>query len=640
MYNDFFGFRESPFTVTPDPRVFYSTPIHQRAYANLLYGICKRKGVVILTGEAGTGKTTILRQLMKNLEHTIRFAFCPYSTLSFEDLLDFVCDDFELQQKPHGRLRQIEALRTFLITQQQHSQYSALLIDEAHNLQPSVLAAFAQLAAFTIEDEVLLPIVLVGQPELEDNLSHPAVASLQARIAISCQLDRLQNSEVGPFIFHRLNAVGCNRHDIFPPDVVQYVATYSQGIPRYINTICDNSLLIACTEEKKIVTVEIVKEVAQDLQLLTTSHIHSEPDSPPYQWETLPSVDVSQQPPPQPAVLATPTLQRVENLLQSASRFFALPPFFTWGGLGMVGLFLLLFFSRPLFLAVTKLGARHGPPPESALVKTILPPTTPPSPSPHPPTNPSSQQKQSSPSAQPNKQSAANLSKPGPREITIATVRNSPGTAELEQKKKNLAPQRDPFAIQLPPEVIKEARPLPPRDDSPQEIKTQRASTIREEKGATPLMLAVMRGHTTVVQELLKNGAEVNEQNASGRTALMLAALAGRNAILQTLIKNGAAVNAKNDEGWTALMYAAWSGHTQTVQTLVRSGAKVDTKNSAGVTALTHAVRNGHHDAARILRTGQARSSIQNLPAKSAVVGALRSRDAHSLALLKRSERR
>src|SRR5262249_22857795 len=153
---------------------------------NLLFAICERKKVVVLTGEAGTGKTTILRRLMKNLEHSVRFAFCPYTTLSLEELLDFVCDNIELPQKPLGQSRQLEALRTFLIAQQQHGQDYALLIDEAHNLPLSVLAAVVQLSDFLAGDDALLPIALVGQSALEDNLNHPTVAPLKQAVAIAC----------------------------------------------------------------------------------------------------------------------------------------------------------------------------------------------------------------------------------------------------------------------------------------------------------------------------------------------------------------------------------------------------------------------------------------------------------------------
>ncbi len=686
MYNDFFGFRESPFNVTPDPRIFYSNALYQRTYTNLLYGICERKGVVVLSGEAGTGKTTILRRLMKNLEHTVHFAFCPYTTLSFDDLLDFVCNDIDLPQKPQGRSRQIEALHTFLIAQRQQHQYFALIIDEAHNLQFSALTALSQLASFTAGDECLLPIALVGQGELEQHLNHPAAASLKQAVTISCQLDRLQESEVGPFIYHRLNAVGCDRQEIFPPDVVHYIAEYSQGIPRYINTICDNALLIARIQAKSSVTVEIIEEVANDLQLLAVDQLQEEKSPASQQSDNSPLVHILTQPVQQPPVAVFPIPRKKKGPSPSTARFFVRlePQSMTWAGIGAVSMFLFFLFSRIFFSTTIKSDSGHGPALEPALAKIVPAPTATPlqpyptlTPEPELPSLPMPADKQ--PVAAPLKQKTS--------PITIAAARSNPLATDLVQKKTNSEPHRNPFVAALPASKANNNRQqltstprktttasitasntrqdksslMPSSEErtlstnthpllahaatgNPRGAKVQPRSQTpinsKEEHSWTPLMTAVKHGRRAKVQALLKKGAKVNEQTVSGRTALMLAALAGHETILRDLLDKGATINAKNAEGWTALMYAAWNGHTDIVQTLVRNGAKVDTKNAIGGTALTHAVRNGHHDAARILRTGQTRSSIQNLPTQSAVVGASRYRYAHSLTLLKRSERR
>ena len=675
MYHNFFGFREGPFNVTPDPRVFYSAPIYQRTYANLLYGIRERKGVGILTGEAGTGKTTILRRLMQNLEHTVRFAYCPYTTLPFAELLNFVCDDLELPQKPHGQSQQIEALYHFFITHRQHGQYFALFIDEAHNLQPSVLVALAQLANFTVEDEVLLPIVLAGQSELEENLSHPAVVSFKQTIAISCQLDRLKRSEVGPYIFHRLRAAGCDQQEIFPPDVVCDIAEYSQGIPRDINTICDNALMIACIQAERTVTRAVIAEVAKDLQLPTANQSEGEKDSSPYRPEVSLSVQASGESAPQPAVFPALSHQRERSRSLFISSFFPQlrPQLIIRTTLSAVGILLILFFSRSSFFTTSKPAARHEPPLESASATVPSLPTSP-SPSLSSPNSIPPQHPPSFSPGQTHQQSTGDFSQRVTREVPPATVHNSSLVANVEQKKKNADSQRNLFTSELSAQAEKIVRTLPPGEERAQgqqlqekgarksssvnsqallapamsatpqgvkaQMKIQKTRTTNEEKGSTSLIVAVMHGHTEKVQELLKNGADVNEQNASGRTALMLAALAGRSTTLRTLLNNGAAVDAKNSEGWTALMYAAWNGHTKIVWTLVRNGAKTETKNSAGATALTHALRNGHHDAARILRTGPAVTDIKNLPNKSAGVHASRPKDVEPLVLLRQSERR
>jgi general secretion pathway protein A len=674
MYNDFFGFRDYPFNVTADPKIFYTNPIYQRTYAYLLYAICERKGVIVLTGEAGTGKTTLLRRLIENLENIVQFAFCPYPISSFADLLDFVCDDLALPQKPQDQTQQLEALRSFLIARKRQKQYCALLIDEAHNLQPPVLSALVQLADFTVEGEMLLPIILVGQPELEDNLSHPLAASLKLLVTGSHRLDRLKKNEVGPFIFHRLSAADCDRHNIFPPEVVRDIAEYSQGIPRCINTICDNSLLVACAEAKNVVTREIIEEVARDLRLPAATDPEREVSTRSYRPEhshtgTTPELSVQQS-----SVFDTLAHQQGQSLLAPGSGFFprVRRQLITGVGLGVCSLLLFLLSSHLPSSVATKLDLEHGPPPEFNSAKTLLPSSLPSSSPQTPPIIAS--QKKPLPLDQTNKPPEADFSEQATREVTIATLYSSPAVTDTEQKKTHADSQRAPspsvLTVQsekvlpslLPEETLAPKRHLQEKSEKrtstanqqtplthalawtsqgeKEQLEAPRRTTARrDEKGSTPLMLAVMHGHTETVEELLRKGADINEQNADGRTALMLAALAGRTSMLQTLLINGAVVNATNAEGWTALMYAAWNGHTKIVQLLVRSGADVEVKNSAGGTALAHALRNGHREAARVLRTGAAGAAVKK-PNKLAEAKTSRSRDAHSLVLLKSSERR
>lgn len=267
MYTEYFGLREKPFNITPDPRIFFPTPTYQRAYANLLYGVCERKGLTVLTGEVGTGKTTLLRRLMKNLGETVHFIFFYYTTLTFDDLLDFIWDDLQIPAQAEGRLRKVAVLREYLYTRGQEGLPVALLIDEVQNLNEDVLSYIHLLLDLDADGEKLLPLVLVGQPEFEATLTYPAQAQLHQRVALHCRLDHLKSQEVGPFILHRLQAVGCRRRRLFEADAVERIAIYSQGIPRLINVICDNALLIAYSTARKTVSAEIIEEVAQDLRL-------------------------------------------------------------------------------------------------------------------------------------------------------------------------------------------------------------------------------------------------------------------------------------------------------------------------------------------------------------------------------------
>ena len=267
MYTDYFGFQEKPFSVTPDPRFFYTNPSYQEAYASLLYGVHERRGFIVLTGEIGTGKTTLLRRLMENMESNVRFVFFYNTTLTFEELLDFICDELGLPIKEAGRLQKIQVLNQFLMEQLASEGTVVLLIDEAQNLGEEVLENLRLLSNLETATEKLLQIVLVGQPELETKLNQPELRQLKQRIAIQCRLERLDDEEVGPFITYRLNAVGYKRQQLFIPDAIQEIAYYSKGFPRLINILCDNALLIAYATSQRRITSDIIREAAGDLRL-------------------------------------------------------------------------------------------------------------------------------------------------------------------------------------------------------------------------------------------------------------------------------------------------------------------------------------------------------------------------------------
>lgn len=267
MYNAYFGFEEKPFTVTPDPRFFYPNPLYCEAYATLTYGIRERKGFVLLSGEVGTGKTTLLRRLMNDLDANIRFVFFYNTTLTFEELVSVTCHELGLAVRDGGRLQKIQALNEFLIEQLRKGGTGVLLIDEAQNLREDVLESLRLLSNLETASEKLIQIVLVGQPELEAKLDQPNLRQLKQRIALRCRLDRLKDREVGSFIDHRLRTVGYERGDLFLPEAVRDIARYSKGIPRLINMICDNALLIAYGTSRKTVSAEMIEEVACDLRL-------------------------------------------------------------------------------------------------------------------------------------------------------------------------------------------------------------------------------------------------------------------------------------------------------------------------------------------------------------------------------------
>lgn len=267
MYNSYFGFPESPFNVTPDPRFFYTNPVYQEAFAALRYGIEAKKGFTVITGEVGTGKTTLLRKLMRNLGDTIHSVFIFNTLLSFPELLQLILHDLSLAPRESSKVTMLQELNDYLIKQLKQGHVVSVLIDEAQNLSDEALEGLRLLSNLETDQDKLLQIVLMGQPELKAKLDQPGLRQLKLRVAFQCQLAPLKDEETGPYIDFRLRAVGYTGKDLFQPDAVQQIAFYSQGIPRLINIICDNALLNAYAESKKIVSAHMIQEVGRDLRL-------------------------------------------------------------------------------------------------------------------------------------------------------------------------------------------------------------------------------------------------------------------------------------------------------------------------------------------------------------------------------------
>ena len=285
MYNSYFGFPESPFNVTPDPRFFYTNPVYQEAFAALRYGIEAKKGFIVITGEVGTGKTTLLRKLMRNPGDTIHSVFIFNTLLSFPELLQLILHDLSLTPKEPTKVEMLQELNDYLMKQLKQGHVVSVLIDEAQNLSDESLEGLRLLSNLETDQEKLVQIVLMGQPELKAKLDQPALRQLKQRVAFQCRLAPLKNEEVGPYIDFRLRAAGYTGKDLFQPDAVQQITFYSQGIPRLINIICDNALLIAYAGSQEIITADIIKEVGRDLRLGSEVQV---PDA-----ETIPTVSVS-----------------------------------------------------------------------------------------------------------------------------------------------------------------------------------------------------------------------------------------------------------------------------------------------------------------------------------------------------------
>ena len=267
MYGKHFGLEELPFSVTPDPRFSYTNSLYREAFANLRYGIETRKGFIVITGEAGTGKTTLLRRLMRTVEASVHTAFIFNTHLDFTELLRLVLSDLGVAHSASDRLTLMAQLNDYLIEQLHKDHVVSVLVDEAQDLSDAMLEELRLLSNLETDRAKLIQIVLMGQPELERKLDQPELRQLKQRVAVRCRLAPLRSDEVAPYINSRLQTVGYKGKELFDSGAVQKIALCSRGIPRLVNVICDNALLIAYATSQSKVSAKIIDEVARDLRL-------------------------------------------------------------------------------------------------------------------------------------------------------------------------------------------------------------------------------------------------------------------------------------------------------------------------------------------------------------------------------------
>lgn len=268
IYNAYFGFTENPFNISPDPEFLYRSPQHEEALANLIYGVRSRKGFIVLTGEVGTGKTTMLECLRDYLDsQRIEFAFIFNSRLTPEQFFEMMAFDFDLRCDRKSKTDVLFALNTLLIEQAERGRTCVLIVDEAHNLEWDVLEEIRLLGNLENRQGKLLQIILSGQPELDRKLDAPNLRQLKQRIVLRCALNPLTPDESFAYIETRLARAGMPRQTIFPPEVLEEVYRRSRGIPRIMNLLCDNLLVTTFAMEQRTSTIAMLDEVCQDLRL-------------------------------------------------------------------------------------------------------------------------------------------------------------------------------------------------------------------------------------------------------------------------------------------------------------------------------------------------------------------------------------
>ena len=268
IYNAYFGFRENPFNISPDPEFLYRSPQHEEALANLIYGVRSRKGFIVLTGEVGTGKTTMLECLRDYLDsQRVEFAFIFNSRLTPEQFFEMMAFDFDLPCNRKSKTDVLFALNSLLLQQADRGRTCVLIVDEAHNLEWDVLEEIRLLGNLENRQGKLLQIILAGQPELDRKLDAPNLRQLKQRIVLRCSLDALGPDEAAAYVNSRLARAGMPNQQVFSPEVLEEVYRRSRGIPRLINLLCDNLLVTAFAMEQRTTNIAMLDEVCHDLRL-------------------------------------------------------------------------------------------------------------------------------------------------------------------------------------------------------------------------------------------------------------------------------------------------------------------------------------------------------------------------------------
>jgi general secretion pathway protein A len=272
VYKDFYRLKEEPFNITPDPRFLYWSQKHQEAFRHLVYGVQSNKGLAVLTGEPGTGKTAILRAVTEHLSEQypeIHIAFLVNSKINVQDLFCLIFDEFGLEANEDSKSMYLIKLKNFLTQNHHNNQKSILILDEAQNFHAALLEEIRLLSNMEIVGEKLLHIFLVGQPQLLENVKMPGLGQLKQRLGIMYNLLPLNRLETELYIHKRLSVAGAQAVDIFKSDALDEIFACAKGFPRLINILCDNALLFGCSTNIYHIGRDIIRRVAKDMDIST-----------------------------------------------------------------------------------------------------------------------------------------------------------------------------------------------------------------------------------------------------------------------------------------------------------------------------------------------------------------------------------
>jgi general secretion pathway protein A len=579
MYTAYFDLREPPFRLTANPRFLYTTSHFQSVYDTLVNSLREGKHFILLTGEVGTGKTTLLHKLRDDLHETYAIAVVDHTTLPFSEILTAACGAFNLSaQLEDSDEQKLRILNTFCQMQQQTGKSVVLLLDEGQILQESALEQLPLLFASAPGEEPRLQLLLAGQPELEEKLRSPQLSQLRHLIAQSCRLDCLSPQEVGPFIRHRLQAAGGEQPELFSPQAVELIARSSQGIPRLINVICDNALRITYTRAPRTISAATIETVIEEIQL---------------QQPTTPDPFDAALPPSKARELAMKLTAAPFRLVRDR-QFWA----GTMSGAllaSVIGLLFYFFSSLPFQHDQPQVVTQHEPLPTSSPSADLISSTQSASPQDDfSPALPSPIVKEEAP-AQDQATAVSVLQTPETPEPKIP----SPSVASIPE---GMLQQYNVGYASVAPssQALLKPRGTAPRaarergeqvaaianKAKEQPTERRRHELSQEEKA---LFQAVFNDDAEMVDRLLEAEVSPNATSSGGWTPLMWATIDGRLTVAQKLLHHGASVNVKNNRGMTPLMYAAWNGHVALLRLFLEHGAHPQDRDRNGVTALHYA---------------------------------------------------
>ena len=264
MYFKYYGFKDAPFNMTPNSRFFFESSKHTEALSTLIYAIEERKGFVVITGDIGSGKTTVCRTLLNKLTSETQTALITNTHMSGKDLLCSILEDLEVDYIPGSKSKLLSQLNQYLIEQLRQDNNVVVIIDEAQNLTPNVLEEVRMLSNLETENEKLIQIIFLGQPELKKKLSMPRLEQLRQRIAVFYHLTPLTEEETKQYILYRLKVASESNRQYFTYEALNLVYQFSNGVPRLVNSICDSALLNGFIYEKEVIDGELMREVVNE----------------------------------------------------------------------------------------------------------------------------------------------------------------------------------------------------------------------------------------------------------------------------------------------------------------------------------------------------------------------------------------